>query len=70
MIGAIQGGLPLVPRPYAALAAQLGIDEPALLERLAHLHETGVIKRMGLVVRHQRTRLRRQRHGGVGRARG
>lgn len=53
VIGAIQGGLPLVPHPYAALAAQLGIDETVLLDRLAHLHEAGVIKRMGLVVRHR-----------------
>jgi DNA-binding Lrp family transcriptional regulator len=53
VIGAIQGGLPLVPRPYVTLAAQLGIEEAALLERLAHLHEAGVIKRMGLVVRHR-----------------
>lgn len=53
VIGAIQGGLPLVPHPYAMLAAQLGIDETVLLERLAHLHAAGVIKRMGLVVRHR-----------------
>ncbi|MBI5041343.1 MAG: Lrp/AsnC family transcriptional regulator [Gammaproteobacteria bacterium] len=53
VIGAIQGGLPLVPRPYAALAAQLGIDEAVLTERLTSLHESGVIKRMGLVVRHR-----------------
>jgi DNA-binding Lrp family transcriptional regulator len=53
VIGAIQGGLPLVPRPYAALAAQLGIDEARFLERLAYLQDCGVIKRMGLVVRHR-----------------
>ncbi|MBI5461276.1 MAG: Lrp/AsnC family transcriptional regulator [Gammaproteobacteria bacterium] len=53
VIGAIQAGLPLVSRPYAALAAQLGIAEAALVERLASLHERGVIKRMGLVVRHR-----------------
>ena len=53
VIGAVQGGLPLVSRPYAVLAEQLGMDESLLLERLAHLQETGVIKRMGLVVRHR-----------------
>ncbi len=53
VIGAVQGGLPLVSRPYAVLAEQLGMDEALLLERLAHLQETGVIKRMGLVVRHR-----------------
>ncbi len=53
VIGAVQGGLPLVSRPYAVLAEQLGMDESVLLERLAHLQEAGVIKRMGLVVRHR-----------------
>ena len=53
VIGAVQGGLPLVSRPYAVMAEQLGLEEAVLLERLAHLQDTGVIKRMGLVVRHR-----------------
>ena len=52
LIGAIQGGLPLSPRPYAALGERLGLDEAAVIERLRHLQDSGVIKRMGLVVRH------------------
>lgn len=52
LIGAIQGGLPLVPRPFAALAEQLGLSEPYILERVQALQDNGVIKRMGLVVRH------------------
>lgn len=52
LIGAIQGGLPLVPRPYAALAAQLDMAEAEVLDRISALHAQGVIKRMGLVVRH------------------
>ncbi len=53
LIGMIQGGLPLVSHPYAELAVQLGIDQSHILERLAHLQDVGVIKRMGLVVRHR-----------------
>ena len=52
LIGAIQGGLPLVPRPFAALAGQLGLNETEVIERVQALHDSGVIKRMGLVVRH------------------
>lgn len=52
LIGAIQGGLPLVPRPFAALAEQLGLSESEIIERVQALHDSGVIKRLGLVVRH------------------
>ncbi len=53
LIHAIQDGLPLVERPYAALAAGIGVDETALLERLGQLLAQGAIKRLGVVVRHQ-----------------
>lgn len=50
----IQGGLPLVPRPYALLASQLGLSEAALVARIENLQQTGIIKRFGLVVHHRR----------------
>ncbi|MDZ7660876.1 AsnC family transcriptional regulator [Thiohalophilus sp.] len=53
MIRAIENGLPLCSRPYAQIADQLGIDEPEVLARLAALQQQGVIKRMGVVVRHR-----------------
>ena len=53
LIRAIQGGVPLVERPYAAIAAAIGISEASVLERLAQLLEDGSIKRLGVVVRHQ-----------------
>jgi len=53
LIGAIQGGLPLVARPYAQLAEQLGMTEIAVIEHLMRLQASGVVKRMGLVVRHR-----------------
>jgi DNA-binding Lrp family transcriptional regulator len=53
LIGALDAGLPLVSRPYAALAAMLGVGEEHVIERLASLVEAGVIARLGLVVRHR-----------------
>lgn len=53
LIATIQGGLPLVARPYEAIARQLGLDESAVIERIAALTDAGLIKRMGVVVRHR-----------------
>jgi DNA-binding Lrp family transcriptional regulator len=52
LLAAIQQGLPLVPRPYAEIAAELGISEMEVVARLAWLKEAGVIRRFGVVVRH------------------
>jgi DNA-binding Lrp family transcriptional regulator len=52
LVAAVARGLPLVVRPYAALGAELGIEEGEVLERLRCLLSTGVIKRLGVVVRH------------------
>jgi DNA-binding Lrp family transcriptional regulator len=53
LIGAIQEGLPLVAHPYAAVGAHLGLHEAEVLRRLERLLEAGVIKRLGVVVRHR-----------------
>lgn len=53
LIRAIQGGLPLVERPFAAIAAELGWTEEAVIERIRVLQAQGAIKRLGVVVRHQ-----------------
>ncbi|GAB4508443.1 MAG: Lrp/AsnC family transcriptional regulator [Sulfuricaulis sp.] len=52
LLAAIQHGLPLVPRPYAEIAAGLGVSEAEVVARLAWLKEAGVIRRFGVVVRH------------------
>lgn len=52
LIGAIQRGLPMVPRPYAEIGAGIGLTEGEVIAGLAHLLEQGIIKRMGVVVRH------------------
>jgi len=53
LIAAIQGGLPLVPNPYAAIGEQVGLSEREVIRRLRSLLEQGVIKRLGVVVRHR-----------------
>jgi siroheme decarboxylase len=45
-----QRDFPLTPRPFAALAERLGIDESTVLERLRRLQERGAISRIGAVV--------------------
>jgi len=52
MLWALQAGLPLVPRPFVQLAAALGLDEQTVIGRLAALEAEGVIRRLGLIVRH------------------
>lgn len=52
LLAALQDGLPIVPHPYADIAARIGMPEQAVLERLALLLHAGIIKRFGIVVRH------------------
>ena len=52
LIAALQDGLPLEPRPYAAIAAATRLAEGEVVERLGHMIEEGTIRRFGVVVRH------------------
>jgi len=52
LVALIQGGLPLSSRPYAELGKQLDIPEETVIQRIRAMQEDGVIKRMGIVVRH------------------
>ena len=52
LLAAIQDGLPLVPRPFAAVGARLGLAEAEVIEALRRLQDGGVIRRFGVVVRH------------------
>lgn len=47
LIERLHGGFPLVDRPFAALAAELGTSEEEVLERLRHLLAQGVLTRFG-----------------------
>jgi DNA-binding Lrp family transcriptional regulator len=53
LVAAIQGGLPLVSHPYAAIGEQLGMTEADVIARLSRLQDAGLIKRMGVVVKHR-----------------
>jgi DNA-binding Lrp family transcriptional regulator len=46
-----QRGFPLVPRPYAKLARQLGCDESRVMVTLANLRQRGHVSRIGAVFR-------------------
>ncbi len=52
IIAATQGGLPLTPRPYAAVAEQLGLDAKDVMARMQHMLENGIIRRIGAVPNH------------------
>lgn len=52
LIAAAQSGLPLVPRPYHAIAEQIGIPAEEVMARLARMQETGAVRRIGLVPNH------------------
>jgi DNA-binding Lrp family transcriptional regulator len=47
ILNALQDGFPLVPEPFAAVAAGLGIDADALVARLVRLKDAGAITRFG-----------------------
>lgn len=53
LVDAIQGGLPLVSRPYALIGEQIGLSEREVIRRIRDLLDQGVIKRLGVVVRHR-----------------
>jgi DNA-binding Lrp family transcriptional regulator len=52
LLAALANGLPLEPRPFAALGQTLGATEARMLETLRSLHDRGVVRRFGVVVRH------------------
>jgi len=53
LVAAIQAGLPLVSRPYAAIGTKIGMSEGEVIERLSWWLANGTLKRMGVVVRHR-----------------
>ncbi len=52
VVAGIQSGLPLVSRPYAEIGKAIGMPESEVIERVAGLLKRGLIKRMGVIVRH------------------
>ena len=54
LIAATQDGLPLLPRPYDAVGARLGVSGAVVRERLAGMLGEGLIRRIGAVPNHDR----------------
>jgi len=52
IIQATQAGLPLTPRPYQTIAEQLGLTADDVMGRLAAMHNSGIIRRIGAVPNH------------------
>ena len=53
LITCIQAGLPLSPQPYMDVADKIGLSELEVLQRLQGLLDAGVLRRLGVVVRHR-----------------
>jgi DNA-binding Lrp family transcriptional regulator len=60
VIRATQGDLPVVSEPYAAAAAELGMEQEALLEHMRGMVERGLLRRVAAILFHRRVRPRRQ----------
>jgi DNA-binding Lrp family transcriptional regulator len=52
LAAALEKGLPLESHPYASIAAAAGLDEARVIACLRGWLEEGIVKRLGIVVRH------------------
>ncbi len=52
IIQATQAGLPLSPRPYHAVAEQLGVEAADVMRRMQRMLDLGIIRRIGAVPNH------------------
>ena len=49
----LEAGLPLAARPYKVLAERVGTSEEAVLEQVRCWNESGLFRRVGLVLKHR-----------------
>ncbi|MBR1697935.1 MAG: AsnC family transcriptional regulator [Anaerovibrio sp.] len=47
LLNILQGGVQFVPKPYEAMAEQLGVSEERVISRLQELKEKGFIRKLG-----------------------
>lgn len=52
IILATQAGLPLVERPYHAVAEEVGIPAAEVMDRLRRMQQDGIVRRIGAVPNH------------------
>jgi len=55
IIHELQKDLPVISRPFAAVAETIGISESELLEKISEFVANGTIRRFGATLRHQRS---------------
>ncbi len=55
VIAALQGDIPVSPRPYLEIAEMIGVDEETVLSVVKDLYHRGVIRRFGATLRHQKS---------------
>ena len=53
LLQALQEGLPIVERPYAKIADQLGWSEQKVIDELELLAKSDRVRRMGIIVKHR-----------------
>ena len=52
LLAQIAEGLPICSRPYAIMGEKIGLSEAQVIERLSYLQKKGIIKRLGIIVKH------------------
>jgi len=55
IIASLQEDTPVTSRPYKELADRLGIDESVYLDQLKRMCDSGIIRRFGATLRHQKS---------------
>jgi DNA-binding Lrp family transcriptional regulator len=50
LLDALQDGFPLVPRPWTALGARLGVPEREVLERLERMRDLGIVRALSPIL--------------------
>lgn len=53
LLAAIQSGFPLTSRPFLTIGTEIGCSEDEVIATLNNLKERGIIKRLGIIVRHR-----------------
>jgi DNA-binding Lrp family transcriptional regulator len=54
VIRALQGDMPIAPEPYAPAAAEIGVDQAALLDHLESMRERKALRRVAAILFHRR----------------
>lgn len=53
LVQTLTSGIPLSPRPFRDIGEQIGRTEDVIIGRLSHLLQSGIVTRIGLIIRHR-----------------